>query len=79
MLQENLPKATHHYSEAVRINPAYAEAHCKLGVILVRQGDVDGGIEHFSKALKIKPGMNEARQGMNRAMRLKGLKKPPYR
>jgi len=79
MLQGNLPKAAHHYFEAVRINPGYAEAHYRLGIILVRQGDVDGGIEHFSKALKIKPGMNEARQGMNRAMRLKGLKNPPYR
>jgi len=47
--------------------------------VLVRQGDIDGGIEHFSKALKIKPGMNEARQGMNRALRLKDLKNPPYR
>jgi len=79
MLQGNFPEAAQYYSEAVRIKPDYAEAHFKLGVILVRQGDIDGGVEHFSKALKIQPGMNEARQRLNWALRLKGLKKPPYR
>ncbi|MFH1954845.1 MAG: tetratricopeptide repeat protein [Pseudomonadota bacterium] len=74
MLQGNLPKAAQHYSEAVHINPGYAEAHCKLGVILVRQGDFDGGIEHFSKALKINSRLEEARQGLNRALRLRDSK-----
>jgi len=79
MLHGNLKEAARHFSEAVRIKPEYAEAHSKLGVVLVRQGDVDGGIKHFSKALKINPGLNEARQGLNWALRLKGSKRPPYR
>jgi len=79
MLQGDLKGASHHLSEAVRIEPGYAEAHCKLAAVLMRQGDMDGSIKHFSKALEIQPGMNEASQGLNQAIRLKELKKPPYR
>jgi len=47
ILQGNLPKAAQHYSEAVRIKPGYAEAHYKLGVVLVRQGDVSDEVQLY--------------------------------
>lgn len=50
-------RAIAHFREALRIKPAYADAHVNLGVALVRRGQYDDAIFHYRLALAIKPGL----------------------
>ena len=48
-----LGEAIKHYRQALRINPAYAQAHNDLGVALLREGKLTGATEHFCQALRL--------------------------
>ena len=43
------------YQEALRLNPDYNRGHHNLAFCLDLMGDIEGGIEHFRKALSLDP------------------------
>ena len=49
------PEAIHHYSEAVKIRPDFADAYNNFGTALGRLGKFDKAVECFSIALRLKP------------------------
>jgi tetratricopeptide (TPR) repeat protein len=57
------------YREALRINPAYPNAHNYLGVALSRLGDHDQAAAAFEQALRLRPTFTEAHNnlGLSRA------------
>jgi len=48
-------EAIYHFSEALRINPSYANAHNNLGVALTDLGRTEKAIWHYFEALRLKP------------------------
>jgi tetratricopeptide (TPR) repeat protein len=58
--QGNSAEATAHFQEALRLKPAYPEAHNNLGIVLAMQGNNAGAESHFSEALRIDPGFGDA-------------------
>jgi hypothetical protein len=51
----NLPKAIAKLEQAIRIDPAYRDAHINLGVLYVRLGRTADARAEFQKALEIGP------------------------
>lgn len=51
----NLPKAIAKFEKAIRIDPAYRDAHCDLGVLYARAGRGAEARAEFQKALDIGP------------------------
>jgi tetratricopeptide (TPR) repeat protein len=47
--------AIKNYTESLRLNPEFADAHKELGLAFVRSGDFDGAIKHYTEALRLKP------------------------
>jgi tetratricopeptide (TPR) repeat protein len=66
-----LPEAVHQFSEALRINPAYAHAHNGLGAALVRMGNIEKAIFHFQKAIEINPGLAEVQNNLRKTLAFK--------
>jgi Flp pilus assembly protein TadD len=60
-LQESgrLDEAISHLRTALKLNPAEADIHYKLGVALEQQGDLDEAILHYRKALTALPKKSE--------------------
>jgi tetratricopeptide (TPR) repeat protein len=48
-------EAIEHYTQALRIEPDYAEAHVNLGIALERVGRVQAAMEHYDQALLLRP------------------------
>ena len=62
-----IDKAIFHYSEAVRIEPQYAEAHYNLAKALLKSGKMERAAEadtHLLEALNIKPNLAEAHSAL---------------
>jgi tetratricopeptide (TPR) repeat protein len=73
LAKQGRPKeAISHYSEALRINPAWAEAHNILGNALARQGNLRRAVSHYSEALRINPAMAEAHNNLGLALQMLG-------
>jgi len=51
----NVPKAIAKFEKAIRIDPAYRDAHCNLGVLYARGGRGAEARAEFQKALDIGP------------------------
>jgi tetratricopeptide (TPR) repeat protein len=51
----NLPKAIAKFEKAIRIGPAYRDAHLNLGVLYARAGRTSDARSEFQKALDIGP------------------------
>jgi len=65
-------KAMFHYSQALRINPNYAEAHNNLGYTLTRQKNYQDAVYHYNEALRIKPTYAEAHNNLGTALLYQG-------
>ena len=48
-------EAATHLSEAIRLDPNYADAHYNMSQIMFRQGQFDAAIKHLSQAVQLKP------------------------
>ena len=48
-------EALAHYQEAIRLNPALAEAHFNLGVALAKRGDLTAATRCFQEAARLNP------------------------
>lgn len=68
--QGKAKQAIHHYCEALKIRPDYAEAHNNLGAALMDRGNVRKAIEHYLKALRIKPDYGNAHNNLGYALNL---------
>ncbi len=58
LYQGNSKEATVHLSEAVSLAPNHAEAHYWLALALADQGKFDETLEHYYKAMQLKPGVD---------------------
>jgi tetratricopeptide (TPR) repeat protein len=67
-----LDEAIVHYSQVLRIQPRRAEAHVNLGAAFMKMGRYEDARQAFMAALAIDPKLRPARQGMQRAMQLRG-------
>ena len=54
--------------EALRANPALAEAHEMLGNLLARKGQAQGALHHYREALKIRPDYGRAHLDLGAAL-----------
>jgi len=55
-----------HFTEAIRLNPRYKNAHLRLSTLLAAQGDFARARHHVSEVLRLDPGHNAARQILER-------------
>jgi Flp pilus assembly protein TadD len=55
------------WTDAVAKSPLNARAHNNLGFALERQGDLDGAIREYRRALDLDPGYAQAGRNLQRA------------
>jgi protein O-mannosyl-transferase len=73
--QRKLVEAMEQLNEALRLNPASAETHEALGVVLALSGKPEESISHFSTAIRLRPDWAAARENLKRAQRQIDAKK----
>ena len=61
------------YTATLTRNPGCWMAHYNLGIALNEQGDTDGAISHYRKAVQLWPGYAEAHYNLGRLLAQKGL------
>jgi tetratricopeptide (TPR) repeat protein len=69
--QGNLDAAIAHYSEALRLQPDYAQAHSSLADALALRGEIDEAIREYQAALAIDPQFEAARRAVDDLARRK--------
>jgi lipoprotein NlpI len=52
--------------EALRLRPAYAQAHLNLGVLLATEGQFDDALSQFAETLRLEPGNKLAQEYFDR-------------
>ena len=72
-----LDEAIKHFSEALRIDPGYAEAHNNMGVALARTGRIEDAVVHFREAVRIRPDFVAAHNNLKKALALQKEKTGP--
>jgi tetratricopeptide (TPR) repeat protein len=63
-------EAMEDYRLALRINPAYAEAHNNLGIEMAKQGNLNEAIVHFQEAIRSNPGLAGAHGNLGLSLAL---------
>ena len=61
-------EAVPHLVEAVRIEPAFAEAHNNLGAALARRGQLAEAMSHYREALRLSPDLAQAHNNLGLAL-----------
>jgi Flp pilus assembly protein TadD len=64
----HVDEAVPHLVEAVRIEPAFAEAHNNLGTALARRGQLDEAMSHYREALRLSPDLAQAHNNLGLAL-----------
>jgi tetratricopeptide (TPR) repeat protein len=67
-----LEEAIFYYSEALRLNPEYTQAHGNLAVALFEQGKFEEAIVHFTHVIEREPGNGDAHFKLGFCLLLKG-------
>jgi protein O-mannosyl-transferase len=62
--QGRTAEATAHFQEALRLKPAYPDAHNNLGIVLAMQGKDAEAESHFREALRINPAFGDAHSNL---------------
>ncbi|MGA3264312.1 MAG: tetratricopeptide repeat protein [Terracidiphilus sp.] len=62
-----LPEAIEELTQAVRFDPANANAHNGLGVALAQLGNYEKAVEQFNDAVRIDPAYADARRNLDLA------------
>src|SRR5438552_1724148 len=70
--QGNLSGAREKFRAAIKLRPAFTEAHVNLGTALLESGDLDGALDEFRIAAKLRPQSAKAHLGLATALRHKG-------
>jgi len=70
--QGEFKKAIAHYSEALRINPQYAEVHDNLGIALSNEGETEKARAHFREAIRLDPEHTMAHYNLAIALNMQG-------
>ena len=65
----DLVEAVKYFTEAIKISPDFADAHCNLGYAYQLQGRRDDAVKHYRAALEINPRLSKARELLNAAVR----------
>jgi Flp pilus assembly protein TadD len=60
-----------YYLEALRFNPADAEAHYHLGLEWLQRGRIDEAIGQFQEVIRLEPDDAGARNNLARALEIK--------
>jgi tetratricopeptide (TPR) repeat protein len=71
-MQGRKSEAIKYYTDALRIDPEYAEGHNSLGSVLVNQGRISEAIRHYSEALRISPGFAMAHNNLGVVLAYQG-------
>ena len=53
-------EAMRYFSEAIHLDPKNAEAHYSMALALATQGDIARTLQHYKKAIKLKPGVDQS-------------------
>jgi protein O-mannosyl-transferase len=61
-------EAINAYEEALRLQPAYPEAHNNLGNALLASGRATEAVAHYEEAIRLRPGFGEARSNLANAL-----------
>jgi tetratricopeptide (TPR) repeat protein len=51
-------EAANHFGEAVRLDPANADAHYRWALALACEGGTNDAVQHYTKALSLRPGVD---------------------
>jgi len=70
--QGQAAEAVPHLREAVRLEPAFAEAHNNLGTALARSDRIDEAMSEYHEALRLKPGLALAHNNLGLALARRG-------
>jgi Flp pilus assembly protein TadD len=70
--QNRFEEAQSHFLEALRVQPAYAEALQNLGVLLVWHGDFEQAKSYLERAISVKPSVADAYSRVGFALDLQG-------
>jgi Flp pilus assembly protein TadD len=57
-----------HLEEAVRLEPAFAEAHTNLGAALAKRGRLAEAMAHYREAIRLSPGLAQAHNNLGLAL-----------
>ncbi len=68
----DLAEAAAQYTESLRLNPQFAEAHNGLGAVFFREGRLNEAMEHYTEAVRIKPGLAEPHSNRGAILWLQG-------
>ena len=59
------------YQAAIRLNPAYPEAHKGLGQVFLHKGNLDGAIAELKESVRLKPEDAQTHRNLGSALLLK--------
>ena len=68
--QGRTSEALSFYSKALHLAPDDPEIHNNFGVAMIHMGRYENAIKHFRMALQLNPGYADARQNLNKALKL---------
>ncbi len=71
-ISKNFDESIRCSSEAIRLQPDFAEAYYNRGLALDQKGDLDGALKDYDEALRLKPDFAEAYNNRGIDRRLKG-------
>lgn len=69
---DNIPLALQNYQRALALDPSFALAHERIGIIYQQQGNVMEAIASFSRAVQVNPQSWQAQLGLGNAYHQKG-------